>query len=45
MVQVVRGTPSPRIEPFADVGLNDQQVYLDQRVAALNDWVGPWVGR
>jgi len=25
--------------------LNDQQVYLDQMVAALNDWVGPWVGR
>jgi len=25
--------------------LNGQQVYLDQMVAALNDWVGPWVGR
>ena len=25
--------------------LSDQQVYLDQMVAALNDWVGPWVGR
>ena len=25
--------------------LNDQQVYLDQMVAALDDWVGPWVGR
>jgi hypothetical protein len=23
--------------------LNDQQVYLDQMVAALKDWVGPWV--
>jgi hypothetical protein len=23
--------------------LNDQQVYLDQMVVALNDWVGPWV--
>jgi hypothetical protein len=24
--------------------LNDQQVYLDQMVVALKDWVGPWVG-
>jgi hypothetical protein len=24
--------------------LTDQQVYLDQMVVALKDWVGPWVG-
>jgi hypothetical protein len=25
--------------------LSDQQVYLDQMVVALKDWVGPWVAK